>query len=214
MNDEAKALLGSQAASSPARADAAAKLPSRASARTTARLATVQALYQMDLVGTDIAIVISEFKDTHFLAKQDDATAPPPDSLFFSELVKGVVRRQRDIDPQIDASLASGWRLGRLDRTLRAILRAAVFELVERSDVPVKVVINEYVDIAHAFFDGDEPKVVNGVLDRISRNARAHEFPNSEKLGQGEPQSLNQNNDNRESCDNASPDSNPDTKLD
>ncbi|MBX9925095.1 MAG: transcription antitermination factor NusB [Hyphomicrobiaceae bacterium] len=99
------------------------------------------------------------------------------DIQYFADLMRGVVRRQRDIDPMIDHYLAEGWRLVRIDSTLRAILRAATFELLERTDVPVRVVISEYINIAHAFFDGDEPKVVNGVLDRIARKARAIEMP-------------------------------------
>src|SRR5690606_15899936 len=79
---------------------------------------------------------------------------------------------QRDIDPLIDQQLALNWRLKRVDSTLRAILRSGTFELIERQDVPYRVVINEYIDVAHAFFDDDEPKVVNGVLDRPARRLR------------------------------------------
>ena len=88
-----------------------------------------------------------------------------------------MVRRQREIDPVIDHQLASGWRLVRVDAILRAILRAAAFELMELADVPARVVISEYVDVAHAFFDGDEPKVVNGVLDALARKLRPGELP-------------------------------------
>ena len=86
------------------------------------------------------------------------------------------MRRQRDIDPLVDQQLATGWRLVRVDSILRAILRAGSFELLERADVPARVVINEYINVAHAFFDEDEPKVVNGILDRIARRLRAPEF--------------------------------------
>ncbi len=95
---------------------------------------------------------------------------------IFADLVKGVVRRQRELDPLIDQQLRTGWRLVRVDSILRAILRAGVFELMERSDVPARVTINEYINIAKAFFEGDEPKVVNGVLDRIAHKLRAKEF--------------------------------------
>ena len=98
------------------------------------------------------------------------------DATYFADLVKGVVRRQRELDPLIDQQLRTGWRLVRVDSILRAILRAGVFELMERSDVPARVTINEYINIAKAFFEGEEPKVVNGVLDRIAHKLRAKEF--------------------------------------
>src|SRR5690606_7586851 len=90
--------------------------------------------------------------------------------------LRGVVRRQRDIDPMIEKTLATGWRLVRVDSILRAILRAGLFELVERPDVPVRVVINEYINVAHAFFIEDEPRVVNGVLDKLAREVRPSEL--------------------------------------
>jgi len=166
--------------------------------RSLSRGATVQALYQMDLAGTDLNAVIREFQ-LHRLAPQTaaaeggDATGTghaksdpdlePGESLegadvqFFADLLRGVVRRQRDIDPLVDHFLAEGWRLVRIDSTLRAILRAGTFELLERTDVPVRVVISEYINIAHVFFEGEEPRVVNGVLDRVARRVRATEMP-------------------------------------
>jgi N utilization substance protein B len=99
-----------------------------------------------------------------------------PDAVFFSDILKGVVRRQRDVDPLIDQQLATGWRLVRVDSILRAILRAGVFELLERPDVPARVTINEYINVAHAFFSEDEPRVVNGVLDRIAHKLRSTEL--------------------------------------
>ena len=92
-------------------------------------------------------------------------------------MLKGVVRRQREIDPMIDRQLAEGWRLARIDSILRAILRAAAFELMELADVPARVVISEYIEVAHAFFEGDEPRVVNGVLDSLARKLRPGELP-------------------------------------
>src|SRR5690606_8241913 len=103
------------------------------------------------------------------------------DPTFFAELLRGVVRRQRDIDPLVDKQLAAGWNLSRVDSILRAILRAGTYELLERLDVPARVVINEYIEIAHAFFSGDEPKVVNGVLDKIARRLRAAEMERPRK---------------------------------
>lgn len=144
--------------------------------RFAARVAAVQALYQMDIAKTDVAGVIAQFTDARFPNAENDDLVAGADEMFFSELLRGVIRRQRDIDPLIDERLADGWRLARLDRTLGALMRAATFEIVDRQDVPARVVINEYIDIAHAFFEGDEPKVVNGVLDRLARTFRSAEF--------------------------------------
>ena len=91
-------------------------------------------------------------------------------------IVEGVVREQLRIDPLVDQHLAEGWRLNRVDSILRAILRAGAYEILLRDDVPARVVISEYIDLAHAFFEGDEPKVVNGILDKIARSARPKEF--------------------------------------
>jgi transcription antitermination protein NusB len=146
------------------------------SPRSAARIAAVQALYQMDLAGTDLNDVIAEFLTLRLGEKAEDCSFRTADRSFFTDLLKGVVRRQREIDPIIDQQLAQGWRLDRIDSTLRAVLRSAVFELVERSDVPARVVISEYVDVAKAFFGGDEPKVVNGVLDRLAKKLRDAEF--------------------------------------
>lgn len=167
---------------------AAAKLAQ--AARSAARLAAVQGLYQMDIAATGINEVIRDLTATPLREAADasaDVNADPepstdeqtvtePDLTFLGELLRGVVRNQREIDPMVDNQLAAGWRLARVDSTLRAILRAGVFELMERSDVPARVVINEYIEIAHAFFEGDEPRVVNGVLDKLAHRLRADEF--------------------------------------
>lgn len=150
--------------------------PPAQAARSAARMGAVQALYQMDLAGADVTEVIREFTTLRFPSVEAGEIAAGADPAFFAELLRGVVRRQRDLDPLIDQQLASGWRLMRIDSTLRAILRAGAFELVERLDVPARVVINEYIDVAHAFFDEDEPKVVNGVLDRMAHRLRTAEF--------------------------------------
>ena len=144
--------------------------------RSQARLAAVQALYQMDLAETDLAEVIEEFK-THQLNPGGEGAAAGGDSEHFSRGPPRRVRLPRDIDPMIDQQLAIGWRLVRVDAILRAILRAGAFELIELTDVPVRVVINEYVEVAHAFLEGDESRVVNGVLDHIARKVRPGELP-------------------------------------
>lgn len=147
--------------------------------RSASRIAAVQALYQMDLAGTDINSVVDEFTRLRFSGEEADEALIGADATFFAELLRGVVRRQRDIDPMIDQQLAAGWRLVRVDSILRAILRAGVFELMERTDVPARVAISEYVEVANAFFSDDEPKVVNGVLDKLARRLRAPEFAKS-----------------------------------
>lgn len=152
--------------------------------RTISRMASVQALYQMDLAGTDAGEVIEQFlappppaEDANGETDTDTLTSlEGGDATFFADVVKGVVRRQREIDPLVDQQLRTGWRLVRVDSILRAILRAGVFELLERGDVPARVTINEYINIAKAFFEAEEPKVVNGVLDRIAHKVRAKEF--------------------------------------
>jgi N utilization substance protein B len=146
-------------------------------ARSQARLAAVQALYQMDLAETDLAAVIEEFKAHRLGSDTDNGTAAEVDPEHFSGVLRGVVRRQREIDPLIDRQLAQGWRLTRIDSIVRAILRAGAFELMELTDIPARVVISEYIEVAHAFFEGDEPKVVNGVLDGIARKLRSGELP-------------------------------------
>lgn len=148
----------------------------RAASRSAARLAAVQALYQMDMTGIDLNEVIAEF-ETHRLGKEvEGCQFRDAEGAFFRDLVEGVVHEQLKIDPMIDKQLAEGWRLTRVDSILRAILRAGAYEILVRSDVPARVVISEYVDIAHAFFAEDEPKVVNGILDRLGHKARPQEF--------------------------------------
>jgi N utilization substance protein B len=150
---------------------------SEALARSRARLAAVQALYQMDLAETDLAEVLDDFK-THRLSRDaGDETVAGGDIDHFTRVLGGVVRRQREIDPLVDQQLAAGWSLVRVDAILRAILRAATFELMELADVPARVAISEYVNVAHAFFDAEEPKVINGVLDALARKLRPGELP-------------------------------------
>jgi N utilization substance protein B len=154
----------------------AAKAVRPANQRGAARLAAVQALYQMDLTGTTLPDVLAEF-EAHRLGKElDGEQYRNADAGFFRDLVGGVVANQRQLDPTIDASLASGWPLTRIDATLRAILRAGAFELAHRSDIPARVVISEYVDVANAFYEGEVPAMVNAVLDTLARKARAAEF--------------------------------------
>jgi N utilization substance protein B len=151
-----------------------------ANQRGAARLGAVQALYQMDLSGATLPEVIAEF-ETYRLGKEVDGDQyRHADAAFFRDIVSGVVRDQMILDPAIDRTLAKGWPLARIDTTLRAILRAGVFELSNRADVPSRVVISEYVDVAKAFFDDDAPGVVNAVLDALAHELRASEFARPE----------------------------------
>lgn len=150
--------------------------PSDITARTAARIAAVQALYQMDLAGTDLNDVIAEFLNERLSGDNGDEKLVGADRVFFADILRAVVRRQREIDPIIDEQLAAGWRLVRVDSILRAILRGGVAELLERYDVPARVAISEYVNVARVFFDEDEPRVVNGILDKLARRLRTSEF--------------------------------------
>jgi N utilization substance protein B len=150
--------------------------PRPANRRGAARLGAVQALYQMDVGGATLPAVVAEF-EAHRLGRElEGEQLLPADFAFFRLLVGGVVEAQRRIDPIVDAALPPTWPLTRVDLTLRAILRCGVFELTERHDIPARVVITEYVDVAKAFFEGDEPGLVNGVLDAVAKQTRAGEF--------------------------------------
>lgn len=141
-------------------------------ARSASRLGAVQALYQMDMVGTELDDIVDEFVHHRFGQEIEDEVFPAADVAHFSDVIRGVVREQRDIDVAINGALAKGWKLERIDSTMCAVLRAGVYELRRCKDIPVKVIINEYVNIAHAFFNGDEPGVVNAVLDRLAATVR------------------------------------------
>ena len=120
--------------------------------------------------------MIAEFTAHRFGAEAEDRTVADADLGLFSEIVRGVVERQREIDPPLDAQLATGWRLNRIDSIIRATLRSAMFELLARPGVPARAIINEYVEVSKAFFEADEPKVVNAVLYQVARKVRAAEF--------------------------------------
>ena len=144
----------------------------RANQRGAARLAAVQALYQMDLSGTGVLEIVAEYENFRLGQELDGDQYLKADASWFRSIVSGVVKEQRTLDPVIADSLVEGWPLSRLDATLRAILRAGVFELRERKDVPSPVIITEYVEIANAFFNEEEPKLVNAVLDSVARKLR------------------------------------------
>jgi len=145
-------------------------------ARSAARLGAVQALYQMDLAGTDVGEVLAQFSARASGEAFDEGQCGEADYRLLKEIVDGAVREQAIIDPTLNQTLDPTWPLTRLDATVRAILRAAAYEVMFMENVPARAVINEYVDVAHAFFGEEEPRFVNGVLDRLARRRRPHEF--------------------------------------
>ena len=148
----------------------------RANRRGAARLAAVQALYQMDLAATPLHEALAEF-ESHWLGREVEGDEYlPAEAAHFREVVGGVVAGQRRLDPMIDQALQKGWPLKRIEAVLRAILRAGAYELENKPDVPARVVVSEYVDVAHAFVDQDETGMVNAVLDQLARHLRAGEF--------------------------------------
>ncbi|MGO4716804.1 transcription antitermination factor NusB [Bradyrhizobium sp. 2TAF24] len=150
--------------------------PKKANRRGAARLAAVQALYQMDIAGAGLNDIFAEF-ESHWLGNEIEGdTYLPAEAAFFRDVVSGVVNDQARIDPLLDDMLNKGWPLQRIDAILRAVLRAGAYELEHRKDVPARVVIKEYVDVANAFVDRDETGLVNAVLDQIGRQFRAEEF--------------------------------------
>jgi N utilization substance protein B len=145
---------------------------SRSRSRSAARLAAVQALYQQEMEGTPLPRLLQEFHDHRLGATIEDETYHEAERDFFDDLVSGANARREEIDRLIGARLAAGWSLERLDRPMRALLRAGAYELIARADVPVASVISEYVDVAHAFYDKRESGFVNGLLDAIAKEAR------------------------------------------
>src|SRR5438128_5161231 len=153
-----------------------AKNERKANRRGAARLAAVQALYQMEIAGTGLNEILAEF-ESHWMGREvEGAQYLPAEAAFFRDVVSGVVREQRSLDPLVDKVLSQGWPLKRIEAILRAVLRAGAYELGHRSDVPARVVVAEYVAIADAFVDLDETGMVNAVLDQLARQYRAGEF--------------------------------------
>jgi N utilization substance protein B len=148
----------------------------KANRRGAARLAAVQALYQMDIAGAGINDIFAEF-ESHWLGGEVEGEKYlPAEAAFFRDIVSGVVRDQKKLDPLIDDALSKGWPLKRIEAILRAVLRAGAYELQHRKDVPGRVVVSEYVDVANAFVDREETGMVNAVLDQIGRHFRGDEF--------------------------------------
>jgi N utilization substance protein B len=144
----------------------------RSRSRSAARLAAVQALYQLEMEETPLAKLLHEFHEHRLGATIEDETYAEAEVTFFDDIVSGADARRAEIDALIAGRLAEGWSLERLDRPMRAILRAGAYELIARPDVPAATVINEYLDVAHAFYDKREAGFVNGLLDAIAKGVR------------------------------------------
>ncbi len=147
--------------------------PKRSQTRSAARLAAVQALYQIGMEEISVERLIKEFHDHRLGAEIEDMQFADADGDFFDDLVIGVNKRRDEINEVIEANLNEKWKLDRLDITMRQILRAGVYEIIARPDVPTPTIINEYLDVAHAFFDEKEAKFVNGLLDAVAKEKRA-----------------------------------------
>jgi len=157
-----------------------AKGDRKANRRGAARLAAVQALYQMDIAGAGLNDIFAEF-ESHWLGSEVEGEKYlPAEAAFFRDVVSGVVRDQTKLDPLVDDALAKGWPLKRIDAIIRAVMRAGAYELEHRKDVPARVVVTEYVDVANAFVDREETGMVNAVLDQLARRFRADEFSRAE----------------------------------
>jgi N utilization substance protein B len=144
--------------------------------RSAARLAAVQALYQMDVSGKSVLDAMAEFEAFWIGREVEGIEFKPSDNDFFRSIISGVVENQRAIDVNVDKALAAGWPLRRVEAVLRAILRAGGYELMFRKDVPARVAITEYVDVTHGFYGDDEPGLVNAVLDTLAREVRPGEL--------------------------------------
>ena len=149
--------------------------------RTASRFAAVQALFQSEQAQTNPETVIDEFV-RHRLGELpgsggfEDGRIPDAQVKLFAQIVRSVAEQQDRVDALLSGALSADWPLARIDPVLRAVMRAAIAELMMRDGPPARVVINEYLDIASGFFDGDEPRMANGVLDTLARQLRAGEF--------------------------------------
>lgn len=148
-------------------------MTARSQSRSAARLAAVQALYQLDMEKTPLARLLDEFHQHRLGREIEEVQYADAEVAFFDDVVRGVAARRDEIDELITGKLAEGWSLTRLDRTMIQILRAGTYELLARADVPKAAAISEYVDVAHAFFDAREAKFVNGLLDAVAKDVRA-----------------------------------------
>jgi N utilization substance protein B len=148
----------------------------KANKRGAARLAAVQALYQMEIAGSGLNDILAEF-ESHWIGREVEGEQYlPAEAAFFRDIVAGFLDEQRRLDPVIDTALSQSWPLKRVEALLRAVLRAGIYELDRRRDVPARVVVSEYVDVARAFLGAEETGMANAVLDQLARDLRADEF--------------------------------------
>ena len=145
----------------------------RSKARSAARLAAVQALYQLEMEATGMPRLLDEFHQHRLGAEIEGDRYAEAETAFFDDVVQGVAARKDEIDTLLAGKLAAGWKLERLDKTMLQVLRAGTYELLARADVPTAAVITEYVDVAHAFFESRDAKFVNGILDTVAKVVRS-----------------------------------------
>ena len=145
-------------------------------ARSAARLGAVQALYQMDIATADLGETLAQFSSRAVGEDFDDGQCGAADFKHLREVVEGAVREQALIDVTVDKQLDQAWPIHRVNAILRAVLRAGAFEIMFKDNVPAKVAVNEYVNVAGAFFDGEEPALANAVLNALARARRPEEF--------------------------------------
>jgi transcription antitermination protein NusB len=168
----ASARLAARARAAYGRGPMPARTASRTKARAAARLAAVQALYQHEMEGTPVPQLLHEFHHHRLGATIEDVEYADAEVDFFDDLVRGVIARREELDARIAGKLAQDWKLERLDRPMKALLRAGAYELLARPDVPTGAVISEYVDVAHAFYERREAGFVNGLLDAVAKDVR------------------------------------------
>src|SRR5512147_1803328 len=154
--------------------------------RSATRLAAIQALYALEVSGSAVDRVIADFCERRWAPAEMPVNAAQLDEAFLRRLVEGVAAHRDEIDAAIEGALTDGWMLARLEILLQAILRAGAYELSAQADVPAKVVINEYLEIAHAFFAGKEPGLVNAVLDRLASRFRGDPGRSPGENGRGD----------------------------
>ena len=143
--------------------------------KSSARLFAVQILFEMEINGKKINNILERLTNEYLIEISRLNKTEKADKNHLIKILKGVTKSQKDIDLNINDNLI-GWSLSRIDSVSRAILRSALYELRECNDIPVKVIINEYIEISKSFFEGDEPNFINGILDKISKICRPNEF--------------------------------------
>ena len=143
--------------------------------KSSARLFAVQILFEMEINGKKINSILERLTDEYLIEISRLNKTEKADKSHLIKILKGVIKNQKDIDLNIKDNLI-GWSLSRIDSVSRAILRSALYELRECNDIPVKVIINEYIEISKSFFEGDEPNFINGILDKVSKIYRPNEF--------------------------------------